>query len=125
MEICLCLAAGVVLVWLNRLMHGVPMLYGGSVLIGCGSLGFFISLDMDHHSLRWVRAGHGPVVVYDPVRKEFSELSGEGIAMGIDENYRTFLTNEPVGIQERSLQSVPTVSVKPAMQMVIFLERPG
>jgi len=48
---------------------------------------FFVEIDTDAQSLRWVRAGHEPALLYDPHRDRFEELMGEGLALGIDENF--------------------------------------
>jgi len=44
---------------------------------------FFLEIDPAAKTLRWVRAGHEPAVVYNPVSAGFRELGGEGIAMGV------------------------------------------
>jgi len=49
---------------------------------------FYLQLDRTNHHLSWVRAGHDPAVFYDPSTDRFEELSGKGIALGIDENWR-------------------------------------
>ena len=43
---------------------------------------------MVHRTLRWVRAGHEPAVLYDPITDRFEELSGKGIALGIDSSWQ-------------------------------------
>jgi sigma-B regulation protein RsbU (phosphoserine phosphatase) len=48
---------------------------------------FFLALDTATRQLEWVRAGHDPAVVYDPGLDSFSELTGPGIALGVDENW--------------------------------------
>jgi sigma-B regulation protein RsbU (phosphoserine phosphatase) len=48
---------------------------------------FFIVLDSGNGEVRWVRAGHEPAIVYDPSRDSFSELHGDGIALGVDETW--------------------------------------
>ncbi|WP_285907860.1 PP2C family protein-serine/threonine phosphatase [Pseudodesulfovibrio pelocollis] len=35
------------------------------------------------HTIRWVRAGHDPALVYDPSEDRFDELSGEGLPLGV------------------------------------------
>jgi sigma-B regulation protein RsbU (phosphoserine phosphatase) len=45
---------------------------------------FFLALDTVTRQLEWVRAGHDPGIVYDPGSDSFSELSGSGIALGVD-----------------------------------------
>jgi sigma-B regulation protein RsbU (phosphoserine phosphatase) len=44
---------------------------------------FFLEIDPRAKMLRWVRAGHEPAMVYEPVRATFRELGGEGMAMGV------------------------------------------
>ncbi|SHO51316.1 SpoIIE family protein phosphatase [Desulfopila aestuarii] len=44
---------------------------------------FYLSIDPEHRRLDWVRAGHDPALLYDPVQDEFTELKGEGIALGV------------------------------------------
>ncbi len=49
---------------------------------------FFIEVDTVDKRLRWVRAGHEPAQFYDPATGEFKELSGEGVALGVLNDYR-------------------------------------
>jgi sigma-B regulation protein RsbU (phosphoserine phosphatase) len=48
---------------------------------------FYLQIDMNEHSLHWVRAGHEPALLYDPSTDQFEELIGDGIALGIDESW--------------------------------------
>jgi PAS domain S-box-containing protein len=48
----------------------------------------FVRFDPCDHSLRWVRAGHPPALVYDPLADRFRELGGRGLALGVDDQYR-------------------------------------
>ena len=48
---------------------------------------FYMSIDMEKQSLRWVRAGHDPAVVYNPIQDNFEELMGTGLALGVDQNF--------------------------------------
>jgi sigma-B regulation protein RsbU (phosphoserine phosphatase) len=60
---------------------------------------FFLTLDPQRKQLTWVRAGHDPAVFYDPTNDQFEELKGEGIALGVadefcyQENYKDGLTD--------------------------------
>jgi sigma-B regulation protein RsbU (phosphoserine phosphatase) len=45
---------------------------------------FFLALDTATRQLEWVRAGHDPAMLYDPGSDSFNELSGAGIALGVD-----------------------------------------
>jgi sigma-B regulation protein RsbU (phosphoserine phosphatase) len=44
---------------------------------------FFLEIDPAAKTLRWVRAGHEPAMVYNMASATFRELGGEGIAMGV------------------------------------------
>lgn len=48
---------------------------------------FFILIDSGNREVQWVRAGHEPAVVYDSSTDSFSELHGDGIALGVDETW--------------------------------------
>jgi sigma-B regulation protein RsbU (phosphoserine phosphatase) len=43
-----------------------------------------VMFDMSKRELKWVRAGHDPGLMYDPEDDTFRELTGKGIALGID-----------------------------------------
>jgi len=48
---------------------------------------FYLTLDMQAARLEWIRAGHDPALLYDPVDDIFEELKGPGIALGVQGNY--------------------------------------
>jgi len=48
---------------------------------------FFMSLDLANKQIEWVRAGHNPGIIFDPVSDSFEELNGAGIALGVDEHW--------------------------------------
>ena len=48
---------------------------------------FYMTIDTDNGHLHWVRAGHDPAIVYDPVQDRFEELKGSGLALGLDEEF--------------------------------------
>ena len=49
---------------------------------------FVCALDLEKYSLKWIRAGHDPALLYDPAADTFAELGqGGGIPLGIDETY--------------------------------------
>ena len=48
---------------------------------------FYMTIDPGNNRLDWVRAGHDPAVMYDPVRDEFEELKGRGVALGVNETF--------------------------------------
>jgi sigma-B regulation protein RsbU (phosphoserine phosphatase) len=60
---------------------------------------FYLTIDPEKKRIEWVRAGHDPAILYDPVRDEFEELKGSGVALGVietfdyEENCRRSLVN--------------------------------
>lgn len=54
---------------------------------------FYLRLTADDPVVRWVRAGHDPAIRYTPGTGEFSELSGDGLALGVLGEYE-FTENE-------------------------------
>ncbi len=53
---------------------------------------FYCELMARKTEVRWVRAGHEPALVYDPVNDAFDELKGQGMALGLDDtvSYESF-----------------------------------
>ena len=49
---------------------------------------FFLIIEADSGRATWVRAGHEPALVYDPMSDNFVKLEGKGIPLGVNENYR-------------------------------------
>jgi len=45
---------------------------------------FYAEIDPSEKSIRWIRAGHDPAMLYSPDSDTFVELMGNGIALGID-----------------------------------------
>jgi sigma-B regulation protein RsbU (phosphoserine phosphatase) len=60
---------------------------------------FYMTIDPEKNYIDWVRAGHDPALIYDPLNDEFEELKGSGVALGLNEafdyqeNNRRGLTN--------------------------------
>ena len=60
---------------------------------------FYLTIDPQKKRLDWVRAGHDPALIYDPILDEFDELKGSGVALGVnegfdyEENHRSGLAN--------------------------------
>ena len=48
---------------------------------------FYAEFDPGEPAVHWVRAGHDPAMVYDPGPDEFPRLSGQGLALGLDQDY--------------------------------------
>jgi len=49
---------------------------------------FYLLIDTARKHLQWVRAGHDAAILYDPATDQFEELAGEGIALGIDQDWQ-------------------------------------
>lgn len=49
---------------------------------------FCVEINTEKKCIKWVRAGHDPAMLYDISKKNFIELKGEGIALGIDDSYQ-------------------------------------
>ncbi|MFC1829804.1 PP2C family protein-serine/threonine phosphatase [Thermodesulfobacteriota bacterium] len=49
---------------------------------------FFLEIDAAAKTLRWVRAGHDPAIFFDPDQDKFVELTGEGMALGVVEEFQ-------------------------------------
>ena len=48
---------------------------------------FFLEIDPQSGGVQWVRAGHEPALVYNPDEDRFDELLGDGIALGVEEEF--------------------------------------
>jgi sigma-B regulation protein RsbU (phosphoserine phosphatase) len=48
---------------------------------------FYLVLDHQNYHITWVRAGHDPALLYCPESDRFEELSGAGLALGVDEDW--------------------------------------
>jgi sigma-B regulation protein RsbU (phosphoserine phosphatase) len=53
---------------------------------------FFLEIDPAARTLRWVRAGHEPALMFEPGADGFRELGGEGMALGVTDEvaYRDY-----------------------------------
>ena len=49
---------------------------------------FYLVVDQRAQSLKWVRAGHTPAIVYDPDTDTIIELNGPGLALGVDAGHK-------------------------------------
>ncbi|CCO22608.1 SpoIIE family protein phosphatase [Maridesulfovibrio hydrothermalis] len=70
----------------------------------CAKTGHFMTLttiicDAGNKTVNWIRAGHDPALIYTPETDSFEELIGEGLALGVDEDYlyRDYLTQMESG----------------------------
>lgn len=62
---------------------------------------FYLEIDQPHKTMRWVRAGHEPAIVYHPGSGEFSEMRGDGLALGVDAAWSYEYNEVPVDDTEQ------------------------
>ena len=48
----------------------------------------FLVIEAQSGQLTWVRAGHDPVLVYSPDSDQFGELKGQGIPLGVEQDWQ-------------------------------------
>lgn len=48
---------------------------------------FYLLIERSKERIQWVRAGHDPALLYDPVADRFDELKGPGLALGIHRDF--------------------------------------
>jgi sigma-B regulation protein RsbU (phosphoserine phosphatase) len=48
---------------------------------------FFLEIDVGSREVCWVRAGHDPALLYDPLSETFEELGGPGLVLGVDDTF--------------------------------------
>ena len=49
---------------------------------------FFLAIEAQTGRITWVRAGHEPILLYSPEEDLFEKLKGEGIPLGVDEDWQ-------------------------------------
>jgi sigma-B regulation protein RsbU (phosphoserine phosphatase) len=59
---------------------------------------FYLAVQPNEGTIRWVRAGHDPGLIYRRVGDRFDELDGPGIALGVDPEW-TFAVQKEEGLQ--------------------------
>lgn len=68
---------------------------------------FYLTIDPEQKYIKWVRAGHDPGLLYDPVRDTFDELKGKGIALGITDDF-TYVENKREGLADGQVIAIGT-----------------
>jgi sigma-B regulation protein RsbU (phosphoserine phosphatase) len=68
---------------------------------------FYLTVDPEKNLLEWVRAGHDPALVYDPLRDTFEELKGVGVALGVDAGFK-YRESHKTGISDGQIIAVGT-----------------
>lgn len=72
---------------------------------------FYLTISSDLHSLEWVRAGHDPALIYDPITDEFTELLGPDMALGVKPDY-PFIANRKEGLHDGHLIAIGTDGIR-------------
>lgn len=49
---------------------------------------FYLVIDSLDSTIHWVRAGHDPAILFDPATDSFTELKGNGVALGLDTDWQ-------------------------------------
>ena len=68
---------------------------------------FYLTIDPFSRRIRWVRAGHDPAILYDPVSDDFKELKGKGLALGVDEHW-LYEENEVIDLSKGQIIFIGT-----------------
>ena len=69
---------------------------------------FYAVVDTDTKSLKWIRAGHDPAIIYDPKSDIFEELQGPaGIPIGVVPDWR-YEENQKTGLEKGQVIVVTT-----------------
>ncbi len=67
---------------------------------------FYLIVDQQAQSIKWVRAGHEPGIVYDRCDDSFDELRGIGIPIGVDADFK--YTEEKTRLNENQVVIIGT-----------------
>jgi len=62
---------------------------------------FFMAINMRLNQVSWVRAGHDPAIVYTPASREFTELKGDGLVLGLDSDWEYQEYTHSIGPNEQ------------------------
>jgi sigma-B regulation protein RsbU (phosphoserine phosphatase) len=63
---------------------------------------FYLAVDQSKRTIKWVRAGHAPAILYDPETDTFEALNGPGVALGVDAGLR-YAENEKSDIKKNQI----------------------
>lgn len=66
----------------NRLLCDDTIRFGNFATL------FYLTIDRAGKSLHWIRCGHDQALVFCPKTDSFSELTGEGMVLGVTEEYK-------------------------------------
>jgi len=72
---------------------------------------FYLSIDLVNKSIKWVRAGHEPAILYNPYDDSFQELIGPGIPLGVDQA-RQFVECQKMGLAKGQIIVLNTDGIR-------------
>ena len=73
---------------------------------------FYSEIDLDQKRFRWVHAGHEPAIVYDPARDSIEALGGDGVPLGVVDNWD--YEESEIGIESGQIILIGTDGIKEA-----------
>jgi phosphoserine phosphatase RsbU/P len=62
---------------------------------------FCLEIDTSLNSMRWVRGGHDPALLFSPNTLEFEELRGKGVALGVDADLEFKYNEIQIGTEKK------------------------
>jgi sigma-B regulation protein RsbU (phosphoserine phosphatase) len=68
---------------------------------------FYLTIAPGLDEIEWVRAGHDPAIIYDPLSDSFEELKGEGMALGVDDSF-PYRPNRRAGLHNGQIIAIGT-----------------
>lgn len=68
---------------------------------------FYLSIDPEQKCIDWVRAGHDPALLYDPYLDEFEELKGQGVALGVTDEFN-YIQSQKAGLTNGQIIAIGT-----------------
>jgi len=76
---------------------------------------FYAVIDTNTKSVKWVRAGHDPAIIYDPKSDIFEELRGSaGVPIGVVPDC-CYEENEKVGLEKGQVIVISTDGINEAL----------
>ena len=73
---------------------------------------FYSEIDLNQKCFRWVHAGHESAILYDTTRKSFEMLGGNGVALGIENDWD--YEESEIGIASGQIILIGTDGIKEA-----------
>lgn len=68
---------------------------------------FYLTVDPRNDRIDWVRAGHDPAILYDPLSDAFVELKGTGVALGVNVSFE-YAENRYEGLTNGQIIAIGT-----------------